>query len=82
MISLILLVRHCPPINGFRDILEEHAYRITDSWHISDLVPFIPTEEQTKIKGEIAGRDVLVISDGTTRLEELGYGCCASFCER
>ena len=33
-------------------------------------VIFILTEEQTKIKGEIAGRDVPVLFDGTTRLEE------------
>ena len=37
---------------------------------MSDLVPFILSEEQTKIKGEIEGRDVSVIFDGTTRLGE------------
>ena len=37
----------------FRDILEEHAYRLTDRWRMSDLISFILTGEQTKIKGEI-----------------------------
>lgn len=33
-------------------------------------MPFILKEEQDKIKGEIAGRDMSVIFDGTTRLGE------------
>ena len=54
----------------FRDILEEHAYRLTDRHYMSDLVPFILVEEQAKIKQEIEGKDVSVIFDGTTRLGE------------
>ena len=54
----------------FRDILEEHAYRLTDRRHMSDLVPFILTEKQARIKRKIEGRDVSVIFDGTTRLGE------------
>ena len=37
---------------------------------MSDLVPFILTEEQAEIKEEINGKEVSVIFDGTTRLGE------------
>ena len=59
-------------LESFRDILEEHAYRLTDRHYtgMSDLVPFILTKEQAKIKQEIEGKDVSVIFDGTTRLGE------------
>lgn len=57
-------------IDCFRDILEEHAYRLTDRWHMLDLVPFILKDEQEKLKDEISGRELSVIFDGTTRLGE------------
>ena len=47
----------------FRDILEEHAYRLTDRRSLSDLVPFILTEEQTKIRGETTDSNVLRMGD-------------------
>ena len=53
-----------------RDLLEERAWRLTDRRHISDLVPFILKEEQSRIQEELAGRNVAVIFDGTTRLGE------------
>ena len=33
----------------FRQILEEHAYRLTDRRHMPDLLPFILAEDQVKI---------------------------------
>ncbi len=68
----IVLRAGVPLINleCFRDILEENTYRLTDRRHMSDLVPFIRTEEQAKIKWEIGGKDVSAILDGTTRLGE------------
>ena len=53
----------------FRNILEENALRLTDRSHMANL-PFILKEEQDRIKQEIAGRDVSVVFDGTTRLGE------------
>ena len=57
-------------IDCFRDILEEHAYRLTDRRRMLDLVPFILKDEQEKLKDEISGRELSVIFDGTTRLGE------------
>ena len=54
----------------FRELLEENALRVTDRRHMSDLIPFILQEEQTRIKNEIEGKCVSVIFDGTTRLGE------------
>ena len=62
------------PLNkllAFRDLLEEHAYRLSDRHHMSDLVPFILTQERGKIKEEIAGKPVSIIFDGTSKLGEV-----------
>ena len=57
-------------LEHFRGLLEEHAYRLSDRRGMSDLIPFIRTEEQKKIKAELQGKKVSVIFDGTTRLGE------------
>ena len=54
-------------IDHFRDILEEHAYRLSDRRGMSDLIPFILSEQ---IKKEISGKPVSIIFDGTSRLGE------------
>lgn len=54
-------------LDCFRDILEENAYRLTDRRYMTDLVL---KEEQSRIQGEIAGKKVSVILDGTSRLGE------------
>ena len=54
----------------FRDLLEESAYSLTDRRHMSDLVPFVLSQEVTQIKEEIAGHPLPVIFDGTTHLGE------------
>lgn len=54
----------------FRDILEENRYRLSDRCHMSDLVPFVVSQEQEEVKREILGRAVSVVFDGTTRLGE------------
>ena len=53
-----------------RELLEEHAFSLSDRRGMSDLIPFILVEEQHKIKAELQGRKVSVIFDGTTRLGE------------
>ena len=45
-------------------------FRLTDRRHMSDLVPYIVTQEKADIKAEILGKPVSVIFDGTTRLGE------------
>ena len=57
-------------VSHFRDILEESAFRLTDSSHMSNLIPFIWKKEQKRIKNEIEGRDLSIVFDGTTHLGE------------
>ena len=57
-------------LDAFRDILEENAVRLTDRRHMSDLIPFLHSQEQDNIKSEIPERPLSVIFDGTTRLGE------------
>ena len=57
-------------IDQFRDLLEEHAYSLSDRRGMCDLIPFIQSEEQQQIKTELEGKKVSVIFDGTTRLGE------------
>ena len=56
-------------IEGFREILEYGGYRLTDSRGMRDLVPFIHSNNETKIKEELLG-SLCHIFDGTTRLGE------------
>ena len=57
-------------LDAFRDLLEENAVRLTDRRHMSDLIPFLHSQEQDNIKAEVSNRPVSVIFDGTTRLGE------------
>ena len=57
-------------IDLLRELLEEHAYSLSDRRGMSDLIPFLLMKEQHKIKAELEGRNVSVIFDGTTRLGE------------
>ena len=56
-------------VDLFRDILEENAFRLCDRRHMSDLIPFLLSQEQARIK-EIEGQHLAIIFDGTTRLGE------------
>ena len=53
----------------FRELLEETGYCLTDR-NMHDLIPFIHKQEFKRIQGEISGKDVSVVFDGTTRLGE------------
>jgi len=57
-------------IDLFRDLLEEHAYSLSDRCGMCDMIPFIQSEEQQQIKTELEGEKVSVIFNGTTRLGE------------
>ena len=58
-------------LKHFRDILEGGAFRLTDTTHMLDLLPFVLGQEKTKIKEEISGKHVSLVFDGTTRLGEV-----------
>ena len=57
-------------IDDFRPLFEESGYRLAGRKPMSDLIPFVLTEERRKIKAEIEGLPVAVIFDGTSRLGE------------
>ena len=57
-------------LDTFREILKENAYRLSDRRHMSDLVPFILSQERADVKREVSGGPLSVIFDGTTRLGE------------
>ena len=57
-------------IDHFRELLEECAYRLSDRRGMYDLIPFVQSEEQQRIRAELQGKRISVIFDGTTRLGE------------
>lgn len=54
----------------FRELLEENSFCLSDRGHMSDLIPLLISQEQDDIKGEISGRSISGVSDGTTCLGE------------
>lgn len=57
-------------LHHFRDILEQNAYHLSDRRGMSDLIPFILSEEMKHIRDEISHKPVSIIFDGTSRLGE------------
>ena len=57
-------------IDHFRELLEERTYRLSDRRGMYDLIPFVQSEEQHRIRAELQGKRISVIFDGTTRLGE------------
>ena len=56
---------------GMRDLLEENALRLTTPSHMSEYIDVVLKEEQGMVAGELHGRHVSVIFDGSTRLGEV-----------
>ena len=56
---------------GLRDLLQDNGYRLSDTRHMFDLVPFILQKERSRLREDIQGKCVSVIFDGTTRLGEV-----------
>lgn len=56
-------------VTSFRDILEDHAFRLSDRRNMHDHIPFI-LKEEGHIQQEINGKYLSVIFDGTSRLGE------------
>ena len=56
---------------ALRNLLEEIGYRLTDTRHLLDLVPFVLQQERAPIRSEIQGKHLAIIFDGTTRLGEM-----------
>ena len=57
-------------LDSFRDVFEEHGYRLACRRMMSDYIPFIRSQEISLIKDEMAQKNVGIIFDGTTRLGE------------
>ena len=57
-------------ISKFRDLFEENAARLTDNHGMQDYLPLILSEEESRIRSEIDGRQVAVIFDSTSRVGE------------
>lgn len=55
----------------FREVLEQHAYKLADIRGMYDIIPFVLEEEQKRIKSEIQGKNISIIFDGTSRLGEV-----------
>ena len=55
----------------FRELLEENGFRLTDRQRMSDIVPFILSQEKGKIKLEVTGKSLSVMFDGTSKLGEI-----------
>ena len=58
----------CPAL---RELLEESQFRLTHSRHMMDFVPFVLQEECSRTRGEVLGKCVSVIFDGTRMGEVL-----------
>ena len=59
-------------ISKFRDIFKENAARPTDNHGMQDYLPFILSEEESRIRSEIDGCQVAVIFDGTSYFLNVG----------
>lgn len=57
-------------IDSFRDVFEDHGYRLACRRTMSDHIPFIRLHEISLIKDEMAERNIGILFDGTTRLGE------------
>ena len=55
-------------IDQLRGLLEEHTYSLSDRREMSDLIPFIQSEEQQQIKAELKGEKVYMIFDTNGKL--------------
>jgi len=53
-----------------RELLEENAYRPSDSANLYSLIPFVRQQEQASNQKEISGKSVSVSFDGNTHVCE------------
>ena len=51
-------------------MLEESAFSLSSSQHMRDLIPFILSNEQKRIREELQAKKISVIFDGTTHVAE------------
>ena len=62
-------------VDCMRDLLEEHAFSLSGRQHLSETIRFIHQQEVEQIKEEISGKEVSVIFDGTTHVDEVLAVC-------
>ena len=55
----------------FKELLEEHAYRLTDRRRMSDIIPFVLKQEKEEIGKEINEKSISISFDGTSWLGEV-----------
>ena len=56
--------------NHFRELLEDHAYHLTDRRNMHNYFPFILHQEEKRIHDEITGKVLSVVLEGTAHLGE------------
>ena len=66
----------------FRESFEKSAYHLTDHQHTFGLVPLIQKQELAKLRKEIDGKEVSMISDGMTYLRRRGTCYSPSLCKQ
>ena len=54
----------------FREVLEQHAYKLADERGMFDLIPFVLAEVRKRLKAELEGHNISLIFDGTSCLGE------------
>ena len=54
----------------FRDLLEENGFRLTANTHLRQCIPIIHSKFRKDLSQELAGKDISVVFDGSTRLGE------------
>ena len=57
-------------IDQLRPLLEKHHLRLVSAQHLYNLIPFVREQERAAVKAEVAGRELSVIFDRSTRLSE------------
>ncbi len=56
-------------VDQFRELLEENAFRLSDSSNLRDLIPFVRKQEQVSLQVEINGKLVSIIFASTTHVQ-------------
>ena len=49
-------------VTSFRELLEENTFHLSDRQHMSDVIPFIASQEQAKIKQELCDKNISIMA--------------------
>ena len=73
MTNFLSRIREGIPIaklDGLRPIMERNNFSLTRPSHMVEYIPFILSEEKARIKSLLRDKNIGIIFDGTTRLDE------------